>query len=70
MASTIILKNGTGEAPSTLTQGEVAINTATGIFYFGAAEGEISELHRFNNVSASGHITASGDITSSADIYG
>ena len=69
MASTIILKNGTGEAPSTLTQGEVAINTATGIFYFGAAEGEISELHRFNNVSASGHITASGDISASGDIY-
>ena len=69
MASTIKLKNGTGGAPSSLSGGEVAINRATGIFYFGDGSA-VQELHRFNHISASGHITASGTISSSAAIIG
>ena len=69
MASTIKLKNGTGEAPDNLAQGEVAINTSTGIFYFGDPETAVKELHRFNNISASGHITASGNISASGNVF-
>tara|TARA_Y100000592_G_scaffold87476_1_gene142083 strand:+ start:1034 stop:2143 length:1110 start_codon:yes stop_codon:yes gene_type:complete len=68
MASTIILKNGTAGAPSSLSGGEVAMNRTTGIFYFGDGS-NVQELHRFNNISASGHITASGDISASGKLY-
>ena len=69
MSSTIILKNGTSGAPSSLSGGEVAMNRTTGIFYFGDGS-NVQELHRFNNISASGHITASGDISASGELYG
>ena len=68
MASTIKLKNGTGGAPSSLAQGEVALSTSTGIFYFGDGSA-VNELHRFNNISASGHITASGHISASGTVF-
>ncbi len=67
MASTIKLKNGTSGAPSSLAGGEVAMNRTTGIFYFGNGS-NVQELHRFNNISASGHITASGHISASGDV--
>jgi hypothetical protein len=65
MASTIKLKNGTSGAPSSLAQGEVAFNRTTGIFYFGDGSA-VNELHRFTNISASGHITSSGNVSGSA----
>ena len=69
MASTIKLKTGTSGAPSSLTTGEVAINTTTGLWYYGNAGGATTQLHRFTNISASGHITASGNISASGNIY-
>ena len=38
MASTIIIKNGTGSAePSSLTQGELAINVDNGALFYGTS---------------------------------
>ena len=41
MASTIIIKNGTtgGEGPSSLSAGELAINTTDGGIYYGSTGG-------------------------------
>ena len=66
MASTIKLKNSTtsGNAPSSLAQGEVAINVVDGKLFYGTTSG--------NKVSSSfafSHITASGDISASGTIY-
>jgi Ni,Fe-hydrogenase I small subunit len=69
MASTIIIKNGTAEAPADLIKGELAINTKDGFFYFGDGS-TVQQLHRFTHISASGNITASGDISASGNIYG
>jgi hypothetical protein len=64
MASTIQLKTGTGSAvPSSLTQGEVAINIDNGLFYFGSGSSEaVKILESFTHITASGNISASGDI--------
>ena len=66
MASTIILKNGTGSAvPSALAHGEPAINVTTGLFYYGSGSGgnaKVKTLSNFTNVTASGQISASGNI--------
>ena len=65
MASTIQLKTGTGSAvPSSLTQGEVAINVDNGLIYYGSGSvNSVKKLESFTNVTASGTISASGVIT-------
>ena len=64
MASIIQLKTGTGSAvPTSLTQGEVAINIDNGLFYFGSGSGEaVKTLDTFTNITASNNISASGQI--------
>ena len=64
MASTIIIKHGTGSAvPTSLQQGELAINIDNGLFYFGSGSGEaVKTLDTFTNITASNNISASGTI--------
>ena len=65
MASTIQLKTGTGSAvPSSLTQGEVAINIDNGLVYYGSGSTNTTkQLESFTNITASGNISSSGTIT-------
>ena len=66
MASTIKLKTGTGSAvPSSLTQGEVAINVDNGLIYYGS--GSVNSVKKLESFT---HITASGDISARGDVYG
>ena len=62
MASTIQLKTGTGSAvPSSLTQGELAINIDNGLIYYGSGSGNTKkQLESFTHITASGNISASG----------
>ncbi len=64
MASIIQLKTGTGSAaPSSLAQGEVAINIDNGLFYFGSGSGEaVKSLDSFTNITSSGIISGSSQI--------
>ena len=64
MASTIQLKTGTGSAvPSSLTQGEVAINIDNGLVYYGSGSTNTTkQLESFTHITASGDISASGTI--------
>ena len=64
MASTIQLKTGTGSAvPSSLTQGEVAINIDNGLIYYGSGSGtDVKQLESFTHITASGNISASGAV--------
>ena len=64
MASIIQLKTGTGSAaPTSLAQGEAAINIDNGLFYFGSGSGEaVKILESFTHITASGNISASGQI--------
>ena len=61
MASIIQLKTGTGSAvPTSLAQGEVAINIDNGLFYFGSGSGEnVKILSNFTHITASGNIIGS-----------
>jgi hypothetical protein len=75
MASTIILKHGSGSnSPSSLTQGELAINIATGKLFYGTKDGtSVSSSFTFSNITSSGNISASGylvvqNITASSNI--
>jgi hypothetical protein len=70
MASIIQLKTGTGSAvPTSLTQGEVAINIDSGLFYFGSgSNNDVKILENFTNINASGII--SGTISGSNQIIG
>ena len=63
MASTIQLKTGTGSAvPSSLTQGEVAINVDNGLFYYGSGSTNTpKQLESFTNITAS-NLDISGDV--------
>ena len=74
MASTIQLKTGTGSAiPTSLSQGEVAINIDSGLFYFGSGSGnDVKPLLNFSgSVTSSGNISASGNIIANdADFKG
>jgi hypothetical protein len=65
MSSIIQLKTGTGSAvPSSLTQGEVAINIDNGLFYYGSgSENTLKQLESFTHITASGDISASGDLS-------
>jgi len=71
MASIIQLKTGTGSAvPSSLTQGEVAINIDNGLFYFGSGSGNaVKSLDTFTNITASNNISASGQIIGSTGSF-
>ena len=64
MASTIQLKTGTGSAvPSSLTQGELAINIDNGLFYYGSGSTNTTkQLESFTHITASGNISASGNL--------
>ena len=63
MASTIKLKNSNtaGNAPSSLEQGEVAINVADGNLFYGNGSSVLQNF-TFNHITASGLISASGNI--------
>ena len=65
MSSIIQLKTGTGSAvPSSLTQGEVAINIDNGLFYYDSgSENTLKQLESFTHITASGDISASGDLS-------
>jgi len=71
MASIIQLKTGTGSAvPTSLSQGEVAINIDNGLFYFGSGSGEaVKSLDTFTNITASNNISASGQIIGSTGSF-
>ena len=71
MASIIQLKTGTGSAaPSSLAQGEIAINIDNGLFYFGSGSGEaVKSLDTFTNIIASNNISASGQIIGSTGSF-
>ena len=77
MASTIILKNGTGSAiPTTLAQGEPAINVDTGLFYYGSGSaGAVKTFSNFTDITASlsaslgGNISASGEVTAASGSF-
>jgi len=71
MASIIQLKTGTGSAvPTSLTQGEVAINIDNGLFYFGSGSGgAVKSLDTFTNITASNNISASGQIIGSTGSF-
>ena len=61
MASTIIIKNGTGsQSPSSLIQGELGINVSNGKLFFGTSgsSNSVSSSFAFTNISASGTISA------------
>ena len=64
MASTIKLKNSNteGNAPSSLEQGEVAINVADGNLFYGDGSSVLQNF-AFNHITASGNISSSGTIT-------
>ena len=54
MASTIILKNGTGSAvPSSLTHGELAINVDNGALFYGTSgsSNAVSSSFLFSHIS-------------------
>jgi hypothetical protein len=65
MASTIKLKNSNtkGNAPSSLAQGEVAINVNDGNLFYGDGSSVLQNF-ALNNITASGDISASGIIYS------
>ena len=71
MASIIQLKTGTGSAvPTSLAQGEVAINIDNGLFYFGSGSGEaVKSLDTFTNITASNNISASRQIIGSTGSF-
>jgi hypothetical protein len=71
MASIIQLKTGTGSAvPTSLAQGEVAINIDNGLFYFGSGSGEaVKILESFTHITASGNVNASGQIIGSTGSF-
>ena len=59
MASTIIIKNGTSGTPSSLVQGELAIDVSTGKLFHGTTGGTaVSSSFTFTEVTASGVIKA------------
>ena len=78
MASTIITKNGTGSAvPTSLQQGELAINVTNGGLYYGTSgsSNSVSSSFIFTELSASNivthrNITASKNISASGNITG
>ena len=70
MASIIQLKTGTGSAvPTSLTQGEVAINIDSGLVFYGSGSGnDVKNLVNFVHITASGNISSSGNISTTGHI--
>ena len=74
MASTIKIKNGLSGAPSSLAQGELAININNGSLFFGTENSSlISSSFTFSHVTASGiikaeHLFSTDDIEATDDI--
>ena len=69
MASTIKIKNGTSGAPSSLVQGELAINVSEGKLFYGSAGGTaVSSSFTFTDITSSGTISASGMIQTAGAI--
>jgi hypothetical protein len=74
MATTIKIKNGTSGAPSSLAQGELAININNGSLFFGTENSSlISSSFTFSHVTASGiikaeHLFSTDDIEATDDI--
>ena len=68
MASTIITKNGTGSAiPSSLQQGELALNVDSGKIFYGAKGGtSVSSSFTFDSLEVEGTLTAQEYIVSSS----
>jgi hypothetical protein len=63
MANTIQLKRGTGSSvPSSLAEGELAINLDSGKLYYGSGSSVLSS-YTFTDITASGAISASGTVT-------
>ena len=65
MASTIITKNGTGSAvPTSLQQGELAINVSNGTLFYGTSgsNNSVSSSFTFSSITSSGNISASGTL--------
>ena len=71
MASTLITKNGTGSAsPSSLSQGELAINVDSGKIFYGAKGGTaVSSSFTFDELTVEGNLTAQQYIVSSSVTY-
>ena len=72
MASTIIIKNGAGgSTPSSLKQGELAINVDSGSLYYGTSgsSNAVSSSFYITNLTASGIISASGNIIGQKSIF-
>jgi hypothetical protein len=63
MANTIQLKRGTGSSvPSSLADGELAINLDSGKLFYGSGSSVLSS-YTFTDITASGAISASGTVT-------
>jgi len=64
MATNIQIKRGSGSnTPSSLLQGELAVNMDTGQLYYGSGSTETPvNSYKFTNVTASGDISASGTV--------
>jgi len=65
MATNIQIKRGSGSnTPSSLLQGELAVNMDTGQLYYGSGSTETPvNSYKFTNVTASGDISASGTVS-------
>ena len=72
MASTIIIKNGAGgSTPSSLKQGELAINVDSGSLYYGTSgsSNAVSSSFYITNLTASSNISSSGDIIGNRGLF-
>jgi len=71
MATTIKTKHSTtaGNAPSSLAQGELAINVADGNLFYGDGSA-VKQDFAVNQITASGDISVTGDISASGTIKG
>ena len=71
MASTIIIKNGAGSStPSSLKQGELAINVDNGKLFYGTSgsSNAVSSSFSFQHITASGDISSSGGMIMGRDM--
>ena len=60
MATTIQIKRGTGSAvPSSLAEGELAINLDNGKLYFGQTSTSASSAFRFDTITAENYVVSS-----------
>ena len=72
MASTIIIKNGAGgSTPSSLKQGELAINVDSGSLYYGTSgsSNAVSSSFHIQNLTSSSDISSSGEIIAASGSF-